>query len=296
MAMYRIGGTRNVWGVLAAFVLAVSSSGCGYSGGQAKSGGSTSATQGTVDRPACLDCAPILSSQEVAVVRETFPGFEPEEFGPGTNPVTSALVPSNFVPADFFGAPDSGSVEYTPVFNIPVTTNGYDGVSGPADVPDQVFYFTRGLTERKIPLGTVYRSPLNLLEQRMGVTLTPDAQTVAIDLRERRVSLSRIDQDMSFIRDQLAIRLPAVANVDPANVHVVIEPSIFYAYGTNDGDIWAGGLTTPLGSGHYLIQLADYYITFDSRGNPIVTNWEDYLVDEAVNFYVLSIGRNDLAR
>jgi hypothetical protein len=284
--------TTRAWrvcGVAIAVALAIVASGCGYAGS-----GSGGASQGTVDRASCSGCRPILSPQQVAVVQLTFPSFQPEGFSGGIVPTT--FVPANFQPAEFFGPPSTGPTESTPQLGISVLTNGYDNSQEPSQLSSGGTYFTRALVAQQFALGTIQRSPLNLLEQRMGVSLTPDAATLSINLREERVSLSLIDQDMVFIRDQLAIQLPQVENVNPANAQIVIEPSIFYAYGTNFGNIWAGGLTSSLGSDRYLIQLADFYITFDSSGNIVITNWEDYLVDEAINFYVLSIGRSDLAR
>jgi hypothetical protein len=252
-------------------------------------------SQGTVDRPACTGCAPLLTAQQVAVVRQTFPDFQPDEFSPGTSPSASTLVPANFVPAEFFGPPNPASAERTPQLNISVLTNGYDAALYPAQVGPAGTYFTGALTAQQFTLGTIYRSPLDLLQQRMGLPQTHDAPTVAINLSDGRVDLSKIDQDMIFIRDQESQVLPAIANVNPANAKIVIEPTIFYAYGTNDGDIWVGGLTSQQPDGSYVIQLARFYITFDSQGHIIISNWEDFLVDEATNFYVLSIGRSDLA-
>lgn len=238
----------------------------------------------------------MLSPQQIAIVQKTFPNFRPEEFSQGTNPLTATLVPSNFVPARFFGLPNPASPESTPTLGIHVLTNGYDGVQYAAHLGPTGIYFSRSYVAKQFTLSTVQRSPLNILQQRMGVPQTPDAPTVSIDLSAGRVDLSTIDQDMMFIRDQEAQALPAIANVNPTNAEIEIEPSIFYAYGTNHGDIWVGGLTSRQPDGSYLIQLARFYIAFDSKGNMSIVNWEDYLVDEATNFYVLSIGRSDLAR
>ncbi len=280
-------------GVFVSLLLSMMTVSCGTVG---SSSGPAPGSQGTVDRPSCTGCVPLLSAQEVAVVQQTFPEFQPEEFSPGTNPLASTLVPANFVPAEFFGQPDPASAEHTPQLGISVLTNGYDASQYLAQVGPAGTYFTRSSVPQQFTLGTIYRSPLDLLQQRMGLPQTPSAPTVAIDLSDGRVDLSKIDQDMTFIRDQESQVLPAIANVNPANAEIEIEPTIFYAYGTNDGDLWVGGLTSQQPDGSYLIQLSRFYITFDSQGDMIISNWEDFLVDEATNFYVLSIGRPDLAR
>ena len=266
----------------------VATSSCGYAG--------AGDPPGPLSSSACPSCKPILAPQQVSVVQEVFPKFQPEGFSPGTDPLMApALVPSDFSPAEFLGPPIPAAAEQTPM-GISVETNGYDGTAVLSELPSPGVYFDRSLQPHTFTLGVVNRSPLNLLQGRMGVPLTPDAPTVNIDLRASQVNLTRIDEDMVFIRDQLSEQLPAIAGVDPTNAKIVIEPSIFYVYGSNFGNTWAGGVTEATGGGHYMIHLADFYITFDPSGNMVIVNWEDYLVDEAINFYVLSVGRPDLAR
>ncbi len=273
--------------VIALFAITMTA-GCGVAGG---------GTQASSDPPSCSSCEAILSNTEVVVVQQTFPYFTPEEFAPNTDPNSSDLTPSNFVPAQFFGPQEQGDpAERTPTLSITVYTNGYDNPSQPPAFAAQGTYFTHSLQAAPFTLSTIQRSPLNLLQQRMGVPLTPNAATISIDMRNWRVSLSEIDQDMAFIRDQLSQVIPEIGSVVPADATITIEPSIFYAAASNYGGIWAGGLTTPNRDGTYGIQLAAFYITFDSQGNMIIVNWEDFLVDEAINFYVMSVGRSDLAR
>lgn len=274
-------------GIVVGTVVAASS--CGYTGAGDPPAGAQSGSP-------CAKCEPILSPQQVSIVQEVFPHFQPEAFSPGTNPLaTSGLLPSNFSPAEFLGPPAQEADKSTPM-GISVETNGYDGASVPSELASPGVYFNRSLQSCNFALGVIKRSPLNLLQGRMHAPLTPGAPTLEIDLRSTQVNLTRIDEDMIFIRDQLSEQLPAVAGVDPTNAKIVIEPSIFYVYGSNFGNTWAGGMTQAAGNGHYTIHLADFYIRFDPSGNMIISNWEDYLVDEAINFYVLSVGRPDLAR
>lgn len=271
--------------------LAVASSGCGLAGGGDPSSGSG-------DLSTCHSCSPILTPQEVADVRQTFAKFQPEEFAGGVSPTVPAqdLIPFDFAPAQFFGPPtQTADVETTPL-GISVRANGYDTASYPDELAPKGIYFNWSQQPNLFTLSVANRSPLNELEGRMGLPLTPGAPTVDIDLRKGRVDLSRIDQDMSFIQGQLAEVLPDISQVDPTNAQIVIEPTIFYVQNSNFGDTWAGGETEPLGGNKYQIHLADFYIRFDSQGNMIIVNWEDYLVDEAINFYVMSIGRGDLAK
>ena len=87
------------------------------------------------------------------------------------------------------------------------------------------------------------------------------------------------------------MRLPAVASVEPRRCEVVIEPTIMYVQGSNFGDVWAGGMTVPSGTGTFRIHVVLFYITGDRR----VTDWREFLVSEAINCYVLAVGRSDLA-
>jgi hypothetical protein len=242
------------------------------------------------------DWKPILSQSQIEIVRQTLPNFGPEVFAPGTDPTKeNALTPFNFSPALFFGAPVPQGMRPTPL-GIQVETNGYDGAPQPVVLPSQGTYFDRRLTPHQFTLPIIQRSPLNVLQGRMGLPLTPNAPVLSVNLTEGRVDLTEIDSAMLFIRDQLATLLPAVAGVDPRNYEIVIEPTIFYVAGTTIGNTWVGGLTEPLGGGRYRSDVLAFYMVFHLDGSTTMANWKDFLEDEAINFYVLSVGRNDLAR
>jgi hypothetical protein len=57
------------------------------------------------------------------------------------------------------------------------------------------------------------------------------------------------------------------------------------------GDTWAVGLTETIPGGKYRITVAVFYV----NGNRVQNDWRKALIDEAINFFVLSIGRPDLA-
>jgi hypothetical protein len=220
----------------------------------------------------------------VEIVRHTFPNFLPEVFAPGTDPTNErALRPSNFSPALFFGAAVPQGMRPTPL-GIQAETNGYDGPPQPVLLASQGTYFDRRLTPHQFTLPIIQRSPLNDLQGRMGLPLTPNAAVLSVNLTEGRVDLTEIDQAMLFIRDQLATLLPAVAGVDPRNYEIVIEPTIFYVSGTSIGDTWVGGLTEPLGGGRYRSDLLAFYMVFHLDGSTILANWKDFLEDEAIHF------------
>lgn len=125
----------------------------------------------------------------------------------------------------------------------------------------------------------------------MNVGPTPGALRIEVDRRESRLDLNEVDRIMYDVRDAVATRLPQVANVDPRNAQIVLEPTIFYVRGSNFGDTWAGGATTPLGNNAYRIRVLFFYINSQRR----VMDWREFLIHEAINFYVMSVGRPDLA-
>jgi hypothetical protein len=237
---------------------------------------------------------PVMTSQQVATVRQTFPFFQPEEFTPGVNPSNPVkFTPNDFEPAQFFGPAQPQGMTPTPS-GILLETNGYDLPDQPLLLGTTGTYFDRVSGQPyQFSLGKIVRSPLNILEERMGVPDTPDAPTISIDLRNDRIDPAYVDNLLFTIRSQLAIAFPQIMDVDPRNCEVVIEPSVFYVHGSNYGNTWAGGLTEYLGGGRYRIHLEVFYI---SGGTRLITNWADYMVDEATNFYVASIGRPDLER
>jgi hypothetical protein len=244
-----------------------------------------------VDASPSSDWAPILTSQQIAQVQESFSQFQPELFKPFTD-VTNpdSFTPEDFSPALFFGKPIPSTVVQTPK-GISVQTNGFHNNHGIKLLPATGTYFDRNGTPYTFELGIISRSPQNILERYMGRPLTPNAPTVEIDLRMGSVDLAYLEQLMYELRDQLSSALPDIAKVDPANCSIVIEPSIFYATNTNYGDSYAGGLTESLGGNRYRLHVLAFYMSASSAP----ANWADYLVDEGLNCYVLSVGRRDLA-
>jgi hypothetical protein len=234
---------------------------------------------------------PILSDSEVAVVRQTFPAFQPELIAEGFNPNGGGqFTPQNFSPAVFFGPPNTRGMRQTDG-GIFLETNGYDGASLVESLPPTGTYFDRLRTPYEFQLGPVELNPLNQLESRMKTSLTSNPPKILLDRRKARVDPADVDLIMYRVRDAVAMRLPAVASVEPRRCEVVIEPTIMYVLRSNFGDVWAGGMTVPLGNGNFRIHVVLFYITGDRR----VTDWREFLVSEAINCYVLAVGRSDLA-
>lgn len=175
---------------------------------------------------------------------------------------------------------------------ILVETNGFDSPDMVSPIPPQGTYFDCGDSPFGYAANSPSWSPLNLYQSQIGGEQTAGADTETIDVAEGRVSLSEIDSTLQFVQQQLAIALPAVAKVDEHNVDIVIEPTIFYVTDTNFGDTWAGGMTEDLGGGKYRIHVQVFYISQAVNGVYTATNWRDYLVFEAMNFYLESVGSN----
>jgi hypothetical protein len=226
----------------------------------------------------------------VAVVRETFPKFEPEQFPQG-QVSAGTITPQNFSPAQFWGPARPQGMRLTPR-GILVETNGFDLEDMTDMLPPSGVYFDRQANQYNVDLNTVFLSALTDLENRMQLPLTPNPPFIRVNHREARVDLLELESILYQVRDALSLRLPEVSGVDPGRLEIIIEPSIFYVRNSNFGDTWAGGLIQPLSGGRYRIHLMLFYI----NGQRHVSDWRVYLVSEAINFYVLSIGRPDLAR
>lgn len=254
--------------------------GCGLSSGS---------KSGIVQPQVTAAWQPIFSPQEIAVVRQTFPLFQPALIAPGTPLDPTQFTPYNFAPGMFFGPPNPQGFVATPS-GIQLETNGYDQLV-PTTLPGSGTYFDLNGKSYTFTLGTITRSPLNILQGYMGVPQTPNAPTITIDLTKSRVDPAYVDNLMFTLRSQYAMALPDIANVDPRNAQIVMEPTIFYVQGSTFGNTWAGGLLEHLGGSSYKIHLEVFYIADQQR----IFNWADFMIDEALNFYVSSVGRPDLA-
>ena len=233
------------------------------------------------------DWSPLLSPADISDVRATFPLFVPDLFAPGSS-IANNLSPNNFAPAEFFGPPDSRGFQPTSI-GILVETNGYDGEETPSHFPISGTYFDLNGNRFQFTLSTFTRSPQNILEQYMGVPLTPNAPTVQIDLSIGRVTPAYIDEFMTTLQEQLANALPAIKKVDIRSCQIEIEPSIVYVSKDGSGN-YAGGVTESIGGGKYLSHVAALKINSQQD----IANWTDYLVDEGLNCLVAAAGRPDL--
>lgn len=240
-----------------------------------------------------LNWQPLMSQSEIGTVRQTFLDFIPPRVAPGasTGPAVS-YDPSTFAPALFFGMPSAQGAQLTAV-GISVETNGYDGLGQPVLLPNQGTYFDPQNVAFQFQLGPLDLVPLNKLESRMHVPFTPNAPVLTVNRSSGRVELSDVDRILTAVQSSLALRLPQVASVDIRKCQVTIEPTLMFFQQSNFGGGWAGGSTEDLGNGNYKLHLAVFFIGGAQR---VVVNWQMYLVDEGINFFVLSIGRPDLAQ
>ena len=235
---------------------------------------------------------PILSAAQVAEVHSTFPNFSPELFDPSINPMdANSLVPATFSPAYFFGPATAGTYSRT-TLGLNLNLNGFDSPNQPMYLPSNGIYFDRQGNSFPISLGPFTLVPLNDLEARLNVPLSPNAPVLNLDRRRARIDPAEIDQIMLTVRNSVATKLPAVMGVNFDSCDITIEPAIFYVSATNFGNIWAGGTTERLGNGRYRIRVEVFYINGQQR----IADWREFLVHEAINFFVLSVGRDDLAR
>jgi hypothetical protein len=253
-----------------------------------------SCQQGTevVQSKAEADWQPALAPQQIAMVRSQFPDFQPELFKPGTDPSNrGALRPSNFQPAMFFGAGNVSEQAITTPLGITVYIRGFDASRLPAHLNQSFPYFDSAGSPYQLALGVQRISALNKIEERMHLPATPNGPLIEFDPKNWQVVGSEIDRILMEVRASLAFRLPAVANVSPSNCAIEIFPTIFWVRNSNFGDTWAVGLTNSMPAGRYHLALNLFYVS----GNRIQNDWRRVLIDEAINFFVLSIGRPDLA-
>lgn len=234
------------------------------------------------------DWKPALTAQQIATVRQTFPLFLPALYAPGFGPMSppESYSPSNLDPEQFFGMPHPQGFKPTP-FGILLETNGFDGTQVVDPVPTGGTYFDSMGNPYTLNMNVITRCPLNILRGYMNLAPDPNAPLVTIDPTRTRVSPAEIDSFMLTLRGQFAMAIPEIANVDPRNAKIVIEPSYFYVSGFG----YAHGFTEQVDNTHYKIHLS----VFDIDRFKSLSNWQDVMVDEALNFYVYSTGNSGLA-
>jgi hypothetical protein len=195
--------------------------------------------------------------------------------------------PSNLDPEQFFGMPHPQGLKPTPLLGILLETNGFDGTQVPDPVPTGGTYYDSMGNPYTLNMNVITRCPVNILRGYMNLAPDQNAPVVTIDPTRTRVSPAEIDSFMSTLRGQFAMAIPAIANVDPRNATIVIESSYFYVSGLG----YAHGFTEQIDNTHYRLHLS----VFDVDRYKNVSNWQDVMVDEALNFYVYSTGNSGLA-
>jgi hypothetical protein len=234
--------------------------------------------------------SPVLTSEEISLIRQTIPPFEPELFPQGA-PASNGepLTPENFSPAVFWGYARPRGMRTSPR-GIMIETNGYDGADLPDSLGPDVTYVDRNHQKYQVTLGLVDLNPLHNLERRMGGSLSLNPPPLVVDQRIPRASIGEVENIILSVQSAVSIRLPEVASVDPRTCEVVIEPTIFYVSQSNHGSTWAGGLTETIGSNRYRLHVEFFYI----NSQRAFADWRQFLVHESINCFVLAVGRSDL--
>lgn len=230
----------------------------------------------------------ILTTSDVEVVRANFPRFQPESFAPGVSPSSSILDSSNFVPARFFGTSQPQGFVQTPG-GVRIETNGFGRLEQPF-LPERVDYFDRNRTQYLVRLARRDLKPSQEIRRRLGLPTSGDFPPLWTDPTDTRIQLDEVDLIMSRVKEAAAEFLPAVSNLPPNTCEIVVEPTIFYVRNSNHGDTWAGGLVNPLGDGRYRLHVSVFYI----NNERIFADWRPFLAHEALNCYVMAVGRRDL--
>lgn len=232
---------------------------------------------------------PALTAQQIATVRQAFPLFLPALYAPGFGPMSppESYGPSNLDPEQFFGMPHPQGFKPTPLLGILLETNGFDGARVADPVPTGGTYYDLMGNPYTLNMNVITRCPLNILRGYMNLGPEQNAPLITIDPTRTRVSPAEIDNLMLTLRGQFAMAIPEIANVDPRNAEIVIESSYFYVSGIG----YAHGFTEQIDNTHYKIHLS----VFDIDRFKSLSNWQDVMVDEALNFYVFSTGNSGLA-
>lgn len=234
----------------------------------------------------------ILSDQQLTVVRQTFPLFQPELFAPGTDPKsTDSLSPGNFSPALFLGPQSREGMKTTPA-GVLLETNGYDASPSSVLLPASGTYFDRRGNAFTFELRTTTIVPLSYLPSQVTSTAALPWPRLDDDHRKPLVAPEEVDEILLTVHDSVALAVPEVANIPLNACQVKIEPSIFFVSGSNFGNTWSGGMTEEIGNGTSKVHVVIFYINAEGR----VADWREFLAFEAINCYVLAAGRRDLAQ
>jgi len=164
--------------------------------------------------------APILTPDQINLIRTKFPRFESESYCGGANiHDPSTLVPSNYTPARFFGNNRPSSDALT-ALGISFKSNGFDSQDIAFALPTRIDYFD------------------------------VDGQPFFINLpaaegdRQIRVTASEIDNIFLAVKQELLTQFPnnpEMQQVPPWAITVRFQAGVFYVDALN---VWAGGVTS----------------------------------------------------
>ena len=228
-----------------------------------------------------------LTSTAISAIRQEFPQFSPEMFTPGTNPMDrGALTPDNFYPARFFGPATNSSTQTTPGGLI-LSAQGFDQ-SIPATLPPTGTYIGPDGTQLPFALGPTTLSPVDMYLEDAGAAPVASAPTITIDSSQIQVTPEQVDSLMLTLRTQFATVEPKIANVNPAGLEIIIEPTIMNVQIGSNAPAWSDGYCSTIGGNRTnpKIYLTNFYITASGK----VYNWQYSLIDQAMEYYFEAVG------
>lgn len=228
---------------------------------------------GVISASASCSGVPILTPDQINLIRTKFPRLEPELYCGGANiHDPSTLLPSNYTPARFFGNNRPSSDALTPL-GISFKSNGFDSQDIAFAMPTRIDYFD------------------------------VDGQPFFVDLpaaegdRQIRVTASEIDNIFLAVKQELLTQFPnnpEMQQVPPWAITIRFQASVFYVNALN---VWAGGVTSGDGKSIdvALLHLSPRVKTPISwRGIPGIS--KSWLAHEIRNAIFIQSGHPELAK
>ncbi len=280
--------------VLVTLASLMSLNGCmvpfGFGGGNAKPIVSLD-TDGITASAIQPNWQPMEAPNQVKSNQQAFALYRPDLVDPGYLPLNGRpLLPWNYAPALFFGPGMTENPKALPNGAM-IWTNGFDSLPASAMPPAQFTVYDLFGASHDVQLGPKQVTPLWNMEQRLKVPLTNNPRSLMVDQRNLTIDLQEVNQLVDLSRDAVVTYFSQAASVDIRNCDIIIEPSIFFVPASNFGSVWAGGLTHATVTGKFRIHVMLFFI--NSQGTAY--DWRDFLMHEVINFYLVSIGRPDLA-
>jgi len=177
---------------------------------------------------------PILTPNQIELVRTKFSRFQPELYCAGTNPQeVFRLRPDNYTPARFFGNNRPSTTQVSPL-GIQFQANGFDADDIPVALPQTINYFDI--------VGQPFARQLPTAEGARLIRVTGD----------------EIDTIFLSVKDYLRVQYPQypeMQQVPPTSLTVRFQAAVFYV---EPNDVWAGGVTSKDGK---IVEVAVFHLS-----------------------------------